>query len=110
MRPALAVWLAMAPAYAQVTASISGNVQDATGGVINGATVTVKNVETGAVRVVSTDESGNYRAVSLPLGLQEVKAEKAGFQSALRTGVNLDVGSRSVKSRRLLRCWMKRRW
>ena len=96
MRPALAVWLAMAPAYAQVTASISGNVQDATGGVINGATVTVKNVETGAVRVVSTDESGNYRAVSLPLGLQEVKAEKAGFQSALRTGVNLDVGEDAV--------------
>ena len=72
--------LSPAVAVGQVTASISGRVEDASGGVVRGATVTVKSLETGATRAVTTDEAGNYRILSLPLGPQEVKAEKAGLQ------------------------------
>ena len=82
--------------WAQVTASISGKVDDATGAGIGGATVTVKNLETGATRVVTTGESGNFRALSLPLGRLEVKAEKTGFKAAVRTGINLEVGQEAV--------------
>jgi len=82
--------------WAQVTASISGRVEDATGAGVGGATVTVKNLETGATRVVTTSESGNFRVLSLPLGRQEVKVEKAGFKEAVRTGVNLEVGQEAV--------------
>jgi hypothetical protein len=81
---------------AQVTASITGNVQDATGAVVRDASITVKSEETGAERTVTTDESGNYRVLSLPLGLQELKAEKQGFKTALRTGVSLVVGQEAV--------------
>ena len=82
--------------WAQVTASISGRVEDATGAGVGGATVTVKNLETGATRVVTTSESGNFRVLSLPLGRQEVKVEKTGFKEAVRTGINLEVGQEAV--------------
>jgi hypothetical protein len=83
-------------AHAQVTAAISGRVADATGAGIDGATITVKSVETGAVRTAVTKPNGDYSVLSLPLGAQEVKAEKKGFQSALRTGINLEVGQDAV--------------
>src|ERR1700680_4254762 len=61
------------PACAQVTAAISGHVEDTSGAGVSGATVTVKNLETGAARVVNTDEAGDFRVFSLPLGPQDVK-------------------------------------
>ena len=36
-------------AWAQASAAISGTVEDASGGVVNGVTITVKSLETGAV-------------------------------------------------------------
>ena len=68
---------------------------------MNGATVTVKSQETGATRVVTTDDAGNFRVLSLPLGPQEVKAEKAGFKAVVRTGINLEVGQEAVVNLRL---------
>ena len=82
--------------WAQVTATVSGKVEDASGAAVGGATVTVKSIETGAARTVTTDETGNYRVLSLPVGSQEVRAEKPGFQSAVRTGINLVVGQEAV--------------
>src|SRR5947209_1096676 len=79
-------------AWAQVSGTISGKVEDSSGAAIRGVNVTVKSLETGATRVVNTDETGNFRVVALPLGLQEVRAEKTGFKAAVRTGINLAVG------------------
>jgi hypothetical protein len=89
------------PIPAQVTAGISGQVEDATGGAVAGATVTIRNLETGATRSMLTDLNGSFRALSLPLGLQEVKAEKPGFKSAVHTGISLDVGQEAVVVLRL---------
>src|SRR5947209_2544965 len=88
-------------ACAQVTATISGTVQDASGAAVGGAIVTVKSLETGAVRAVMTDEMGNYRLLSLPVGSQEVRAEKPGFRAAVRTGINLAVGQEAVVNLKL---------
>src|SRR5215475_14334574 len=82
--------------WAQVNATISGRIEDQTGAAVGGATVTVKSLETGATRIVTTDETGNYRVLSLPVGPQEVRAEKSGFRAAVRTGVNLVVGQEGV--------------
>jgi hypothetical protein len=87
--------------WAQVTAAISGKVEDASGAAVGGAMVTVKSLETGAARTVTTDETGNYRVLSLPLGVQEVRAEKAGFRAAVRTGVSLLVGQEAVVNLKL---------
>ncbi len=88
-------------AHAQVTAAISGKVVDATGAGVNAAAITVTSVETGSVRTTTTDASGNFDLPSLPLGAQEVKAEKMGFKSALRTGIDLQVGEDAVVNLRL---------
>jgi hypothetical protein len=87
--------------WAQVSAAISGRVEDASGAAVSGATVTVKDVETGATRVVTTDPTGNYRVLSLPIGLHEIRTEKEGFKAAVRTGVKLDVGQEAVVNLRL---------
>src|SRR2546426_5278465 len=88
-------------ACAQVTATISGKVEDASGAAVGGAIVAVKNVETGATRTVMTDEMGNYRALALPVGSQEVRAEKPGFRAAVRAGINLVVGQEAVVNLKL---------
>jgi len=92
------VFLALGPTsvWGQVSAAISGRVQDATGSGVDTATVTAKSVETGATRTATTDSDGNYRILSLPLGPQEVRAEKTGFKAAVRLGVNLAVGQEAV--------------
>src|SRR5215467_2685754 len=72
---------------AQVTATVSGRVEDATGASVGGAIVTVKSLETGTTRTVTTDEVGNYRVVSVGVGTQEIRGEKPGFRSAVRTGI-----------------------
>ncbi len=58
--------------------------------------VTVTSVETGATRATTTDSAGHYAILSLPLGPQEVKAEKAGFKAVVRTGIDLVVGQEAV--------------
>jgi len=76
-------------------------VEDASGSPIGGATVTVKSPENGASRVAATNADGNYRVLSLPLGAQQVKAEKPGFKAALRTGIDLRIGQEAVVNLRL---------
>ena len=98
---ALPIAMSSGPAWSQVAAAISGKVEDPSGGGVSGATVTVKSLETGATRVVATDDAGNFRAISLPLGPQEVKAEKQGFKAKVRTGINLAVGQQAVVNLRL---------
>lgn len=81
---------------AQVTASITGRVEDTSGAAIPGVTVTVTSLETGAARTIEADDAGSYRAVSLPVGRYEVKAEKAGFKTAVQTGITLTLGQQAV--------------
>ncbi len=89
-------------AYAQaVTGAISGKVEDPSGAGMKGVTITVKSLETGAVRVVTTDDAGAFKVLSLPLGPQEVKAEKTGFRTQVRTGIKLEVGQEAVVNLRL---------
>src|SRR5713101_671859 len=100
----LAVILAVGiagPAPAQVTATISGRVEDPSGAAVPQATVTVTSLETGAGRTVATDAAGTYRVLSLPVGQYEVKAEAAGFKAALQTGISLAVGQEAVVTLKL---------
>ena len=92
----LALVATLAPLQGQVTAAISGRVTDPSGAGVSGATVTVKSLETGVSRSVTTNEGGNYTVLSLPLGAQEVRAEKPMFKIAIRTGVDLAVGQDAV--------------
>lgn len=90
--PALLLAIAVLPASAQVTASLSGVVTDQTGASISGATIEVENVDTGAVRQTTTDDGGRYHVLELPVGRFEVRATKQGFTEEKRTGISLVLG------------------
>src|SRR5215813_8174935 len=78
------------------SAAISGVVRDTSGAVIPGVTVTAKNTESGLTRTVTTNENGNYRMPSLPVGAYEVMAEIPGFKPLVRSGIELAVAQEIV--------------
>ena len=79
-----------------VGASLSGTVRDDSGAGLPGAAVLVKNTETGAVRTLVTDENGRYSAPSISIGRYQVTASKEGFNSQVKTGIDLVVGQTTV--------------
>src|SRR6266478_5667553 len=96
----LLIW-GVQSALAQVTAAMSGTVEDPSGAGIAGATVTVTNKETGATRTVTADDSGSYRVLALPVGRYGIRVEKTGFKGEVQTGINLVVGQQAVVNLRL---------
>jgi len=69
---------------------------DASGAAVPAATVTIKDTATSASQTVNSDDQGRYAVPDLPIGPYEVTAAKAGFQTALRSGITLNVGSSPV--------------
>jgi hypothetical protein len=82
-------------AGAQLSAGISGVVTDPSGATISAATVTAKNLETGAVRTTATDAAGRYRLLELAVGAHEVTVGKDGFHTTVRSGIHLVVGQQA---------------
>jgi hypothetical protein len=95
---ALGCWT---PARAQVAASITGIVTDASGAPVPAASVKTKNLETGATRDGATDGVGRYLVLSLPVGEYEITVSKAGFQDTIRTGIQLVVNQEASVDLRL---------
>jgi Carboxypeptidase regulatory-like domain len=73
-----------------VTGTILGTISDASGAIMPGTTVTLRNVNTGLTRVVVADTNGEYTAPSLPTGKYTVTAELSGFKTI--TTQNIDLG------------------
>ena len=87
--------------WAQVSASISGTVEDPSGAGVRDTKITVKNLETGTTRTTLTDETGHFSVLFLAVGPHEARAAKPGFKTAVRTGVQLAVGQQAVVRLRL---------
>src|ERR1700694_5190543 len=82
------------PLHAQVTgATISGTITDASGGVIAGAQVSVRNTATGIIRDTTTDSAGFYTVPNLIPGPYEVKVTANGFTTAVQSNLTLAVGA-----------------
>src|SRR5262245_33077018 len=69
-------------AYAQTLGTITGEVKDATGAALPGATVTAQNVATNAVRTQASNETGAFSFPALPPGAYLIKGELSGFRTA----------------------------
>ncbi|HXW08014.1 MAG TPA: carboxypeptidase-like regulatory domain-containing protein, partial [Vicinamibacterales bacterium] len=81
-----------APLRAQaVYGSISGVVRDMSGGVMPGVTVTITSIDRKTVDTVVSNESGFYVKDRLLPGAYEVRAELAGFKTALVPSVQIGV-------------------
>ena len=91
-------------AWGSEVGSISGVVTDPSGAVIPHTAVSIKNVDTGVVKAVTTNEVGSYSFLALPVGRYELTVTATGFgkyqqtdivlntDDQLRFDVNLKVG------------------
>jgi hypothetical protein len=77
---------------AQSGASIDGVVKDEQGGVLPGATVTIRNVESGFERMQVSESDGRYRFQALQPGTYRLNAELAGFASQEVRDIVLTIG------------------
>ena len=82
--------------HAQASATtgiIRGTLTDSSGNPVAGATVTLRNQQTNATRVVRSSASGVYVASLLPLGPYEVDVRALGFAPATRKDIPLGVSA-----------------
>ena len=85
LAPALLLVFALArPAAAQGTGTLAGRVTGASGGPVEGATVTATPAEGGEARRARTDAGGAWRIARLPAGRYVVRASRIGFNAAER--------------------------
>ncbi|HWW82084.1 MAG TPA: carboxypeptidase-like regulatory domain-containing protein, partial [Vicinamibacterales bacterium] len=83
----------LATAGQVLEAGIIGQVTDNSGGVLPGVTVTATSpaLQVQSMTVV-TDDRGEYRLTSLPIGTFTVEYSLAGFQTVRHEGLRLTVG------------------
>jgi hypothetical protein len=83
---------AASPSLAQSTAAtIAGTIVDEQKSVLPGATVTVRNMETGQVRTTTADTTGNYQIVGLTPGRYELTVELTGFTRSIQSDLILRI-------------------
>jgi hypothetical protein len=73
--------------------TVLGTVTDASGAVISGAKVTVRNVNTGQERSTETSADGSYSVPELPIGTYTVTITQSGFQTSVTSEVLVDVAT-----------------
>ncbi len=74
------------------TATLRGVVLDASGAVLPGTTITLRNRDTGFTRSTVTDGTGGYVLPYVPAGTYELAAELSGFKTLVRQGLRFEIG------------------
>src|SRR5258708_5080928 len=80
----------------ETTSAIVGQVRDASGAAVAGATVTVTNKESGLRRSASTDDSGRFNFPQLKPGAYSVKVEAEGFEPQQNDAVSAGLGQKQT--------------
>src|ERR1700736_769291 len=89
----IGMFLVCVPLFSQGNQGrITGTVTDKSGGVVAGATVTVKDVQRGVARTLTTGDSGEYNAPNLLPGTYAIRAEAKGFRAIEQQNILLEVG------------------
>jgi outer membrane receptor protein involved in Fe transport len=73
------------------TGRIVGRVADPGGAVLSNVKVTLVNEATGVTRDTTTNESGDYQFLEVPVGSYRVEFDVSGFKKNVRRAVNLDI-------------------
>ena len=90
------VWLVLPNgtfAQGETTSAIVGEVSDASGSDIAGASVTIVNVATGLKRGATTDEAGRFNFAQLIPGTYVVRVEAEGFEPQKNEAVPARAGT-----------------
>ena len=77
-------------------ATLSGTVTDPSNAAVPNSNITIKNIETGISRDVTTNDAGFYNAPNLSPGVYEVSASAPGFSKVVHTNFTLTVGAQQV--------------
>lgn len=77
---------------------LKGIVVDGNSTVVSGATVTIKNADTGFTRTVVADVDGSYRFPALPIGNYTITTKKAGYDAETVENIRVRIGETSVKN------------
>jgi hypothetical protein len=85
---ALLAWNAAA-AEGPAAGRIAGVVEDSSGAVVAGGTVTIKNLASGLAQSKLTDQQGRYVFEAAPIGRYKVTASYSGFETAVRNDVTV---------------------
>ena len=72
--------------------TFSGTVTDGTGATVQGAAITVTNVNTNTVFQVTTNSTGYYEVPLLQAGSYQMTAAASGFKKLVRSGLELGLG------------------
>ena len=83
-------------AQGETTSAIIGQVNDASGAAVPGATVTVTDRDTGLKRSATTDDSGRFDFPQLKPGAYAVQAEAAGFEPQWNDAVFAGLGQKQT--------------
>ena len=84
---------ASAAAQSQITtAVIDGTVVDASGAVLPGVEVEIRNADTNLTRTLTTDREGRFVALQLPPGRYTITLKLSGFATVVQEGVVVTVG------------------
>jgi outer membrane receptor protein involved in Fe transport len=87
------VWLPL-PADAQTLyGSLTGTISDVSGGGVPGATVTIKNEDTGLELTATTDATGTYTIRNIAGGTYTLKAMLQGFKEFVQTAIPITAGA-----------------
>ncbi len=97
----LALLCASVPCGAQTTAVLQGRVIDASGAVVAGASIDVRDPTTGFETSRHTASDGRYHIAALPAGRYRVTVEATGFGSEVIEELIVDVGRTLVRDFRL---------
>lgn len=73
------------------TGELKGSVTDVSGALVPGASVSIRNVQTGVVNATTTNQSGLYDVPFLAPGNYTVKFSKTGFRDVVREGIVLQI-------------------
>jgi hypothetical protein len=94
----LAGWLTAEAAFGQgeTTSAIVGQVSDASGAAVAGATVTAIHAETRTKREAVTDASGRFSFAQLKPGLYSVSVEAEGFEAQRNEAVSAGLGQKQT--------------
>ena len=88
-------------ALAQATTSVRGTVTDPSGSVVQGASVTVENLDSKIQRTAPTGGQGEYQFLFLPPGTYILKVSASGFERYELSGLRLLVNTPATVNVRL---------
>src|SRR5690242_6097850 len=91
---ALFVLAAATPGFSQSDrGTIAGTVLDASGGAVQGATITATNANTGAIYKTASTDTGAYRIPDMQVGVYNVTFSATGFKTSEQKGVVVQINT-----------------